>query len=173
MSHREEQTAHRLCYLGRRRNLGVSSVGRSPRRQPGGDSPSAHQDLIATYCTSCHNERLKTAGLALDRISVNDVASAADVWEKVVRKVRGGLMPPAGARRPDATASECARDVARDRTRSRVGHPSQSRAAASSPAESRGIRQRRSRSPGASRWMSPHCCRRMIRPTASTTSPMP
>jgi mono/diheme cytochrome c family protein len=73
---------------------------------PSATLPSAHQDLIATYCTSCHNERLKTAGLALDRISVGDVSSAADVWENVVRKVRGGLMPPAGARRPDAPARD-------------------------------------------------------------------
>ena len=73
---------------------------------PSATLPSAHQDFIATYCTSCHNERLKTAGLALDRISVGDVSSAADVWEKVVRKVRGGLMPPAGARRPDAPARD-------------------------------------------------------------------
>ena len=56
-------------------------------------APSAHRDVVATYCTSCHNERLKTAGLALDRISIDDVAGSAEIWEKVVRK---------GARRPDA-----------------------------------------------------------------------
>ena len=67
---------------------------------------SAHQAVVDQYCTSCHNERLRTAGLALDRTSVDDVAGAADVWEKVVRKVRGGLMPPAGARRPDAPSRD-------------------------------------------------------------------
>jgi uncharacterized protein DUF1592/uncharacterized protein DUF1588/uncharacterized protein DUF1587/uncharacterized protein DUF1585/uncharacterized protein DUF1595 len=69
---------------------------------PAATSPSAQRDVVATYCTSCHNERLKTAGLALDRINIDDVAGSAEIWEKVVRKVRGGLMPPAGARRPDA-----------------------------------------------------------------------
>jgi mono/diheme cytochrome c family protein len=63
---------------------------------------SAHRDVIASYCTTCHNQRLKTAGLALDRLDLDDVAGSAETWEKVVRKVRGGLMPPAGARQPDA-----------------------------------------------------------------------
>ena len=85
-------------------------TGVSPQSAgPGAAGPqatpsSAHQAVIAQHCTSCHNERLKTAGLALDRISVADVAGEADIWEKVVRKVRGGLMPPAGARRLDAPA---------------------------------------------------------------------
>jgi len=78
---------------------GAAIPGATPARA---SAPSAHRDVVATYCTSCHNERLKTAGLALDRISIDDVAGSAEIWEKVVRKVRGGLMPPAGARRPDA-----------------------------------------------------------------------
>jgi mono/diheme cytochrome c family protein len=69
---------------------------------PAATPPSAHRDVVATYCASCHNERLKTAGLALDRLNFDDIAGSAEIWEKVVRKVRGGLMPPAGARRPDA-----------------------------------------------------------------------
>jgi hypothetical protein len=63
---------------------------------------SSHRDVVATYCTSCHNQRLKTAGLALDRAELDDIAASAETWEKVLRKVRGGLMPPAGARQPDA-----------------------------------------------------------------------
>jgi mono/diheme cytochrome c family protein len=56
--------------------------------------------LLDTYCVTCHNQRTKTAGLALDTMSLADVAAHADVWEEVVRKLRGGLMPPAGIRRP-------------------------------------------------------------------------
>src|SRR5262249_45698576 len=50
----------------------------------------------------CHNQRLKTAGLVLDQLDVNDVGAASESWEKVVSKTRGGLMPPAGRPRPDA-----------------------------------------------------------------------
>jgi hypothetical protein len=78
---------------------------------PGATNPaappvSAPRDVIATYCTSCHNQRLRTAGLTLDSINVDDVAGSAEIWEKVVRKVRGGLMPPAGARQPDASTRD-------------------------------------------------------------------
>jgi mono/diheme cytochrome c family protein len=56
--------------------------------------------LLDTYCITCHNERTKTADLALDTLNVGDVSEHAEVWEEVVRKLRGGLMPPAGVRRP-------------------------------------------------------------------------
>src|ERR1700722_4355282 len=62
------------------------------------------------YCVTCHNAKLKTAGLVLDPAGVTNVSSNAEVWEKVVRKLRTGAMPPAGAPRPnqatyDSTAS--------------------------------------------------------------------
>jgi cytochrome c551/c552 len=68
--------------------------------------PLAHaqnppQALLNQYCITCHNEKLKTGGLELDKLDLNHVSSNAETWEKVVRKVRAGMMPPAGARRPD------------------------------------------------------------------------
>ena len=77
------------------------SSGSGPAK-PDVTAPSAHRDVVKTYCVTCHNERLKTAGLALDRLNFDDIAGSAEIWEKVVRRVRAGLMPPAGARRPDA-----------------------------------------------------------------------
>ncbi|MBM3779644.1 MAG: DUF1587 domain-containing protein, partial [Acidimicrobiia bacterium] len=62
--------------------------------------------LVRTYCTTCHNQRLKTGGLALDALDVSDPGRDAAVWEQVVRKVRAGMMPPSGARRPDRAAAE-------------------------------------------------------------------
>ena len=56
--------------------------------------------IFDRYCITCHNERLRTAGLMLDRLDVGDVAGNADVLEKVVRKLRAGQMPPAGRPRP-------------------------------------------------------------------------
>jgi mono/diheme cytochrome c family protein len=68
-------------------------------RTPAADSP--HRTLLRRYCTSCHNEKLKTAGLMLDVMDVTSVAEAPEVWEKVVWKLRGGIMPPVGRPRPD------------------------------------------------------------------------
>src|SRR5215831_12643757 len=58
--------------------------------------------VIDQYCVSCHNEKLKTAGLLLDKGDVEHPGSNAELWEKVVRKLRSGEMPPPGRPRPDA-----------------------------------------------------------------------
>jgi hypothetical protein len=58
--------------------------------------------LVDEYCLSCHNDRTKSGGLALDGIDWANLPAHADVWEKVVRKVGAGMMPPAGMPRPDA-----------------------------------------------------------------------
>jgi Protein of unknown function (DUF1592)/Protein of unknown function (DUF1588)/Protein of unknown function (DUF1587)/Protein of unknown function (DUF1585)/Protein of unknown function (DUF1595) len=61
----------------------------------------SQQALLDQYCITCHNEKLKTGGLALDALRPERVGTDAETWEKVVRKLRAGLMPPAGAKRPD------------------------------------------------------------------------
>ena len=58
--------------------------------------------VLDRYCVTCHNERLLTAGLALDIVDPERVGDDAEVWEKVVRKLRTGMMPPSPRRRPDA-----------------------------------------------------------------------
>jgi hypothetical protein len=64
---------------------------------------SANRELLNKYCVTCHNPKLRTGGLSLDGGSLtdSDVAAASATWEKVVRKLRSGAMPPAGAPRPD------------------------------------------------------------------------
>lgn len=57
--------------------------------------------LIDQYCVTCHNEKLKTGGLMLDRLAAEPVARNAEIWEKVARKLRAGMMPPSGAPHPD------------------------------------------------------------------------
>jgi hypothetical protein len=59
--------------------------------------------LLDQYCLTCHNDRLKTGGLSLEGLSP-DRSGDAEIWEKAVRKVRAGLMPPAGAKRPERVA---------------------------------------------------------------------
>src|SRR6185295_15055734 len=62
--------------------------------------------LLDQYCVSCHNDRLKTAGLSLEKIDTTDVAGHAEVLEKVVRKLRTGTMPPEGRPHPDKAAAD-------------------------------------------------------------------
>lgn len=66
----------------------------------GGDP--AYRAVLNKYCVVCHNQRLKTAGLTLDTMDLSKVPEHADVWEKVILKLRSGTMPPAGMPRPDA-----------------------------------------------------------------------
>ncbi|HWA23618.1 MAG TPA: DUF1592 domain-containing protein [Caulobacterales bacterium] len=72
--------------------------------QPSAAPPPA-APLIDQYCLGCHNDRLRTAGLSLAALDVGHVANDAATWEKVVRKLRTGAMPPVGARRPDRAAA--------------------------------------------------------------------
>jgi mono/diheme cytochrome c family protein len=59
---------------------------------------------LSTYCFSCHNEQRHVAGLVLDKMSRDSVSADPAAWEKVVRKLRSGAMPPAGRPRPDSAA---------------------------------------------------------------------
>ena len=63
---------------------------------------AASRAVLDQYCVSCHNQKLRTSGLALDELSLAAVGEEAQVWEDVLRKLRGGLMPPQGRARPDA-----------------------------------------------------------------------
>ena len=60
------------------------------------------QPVIDRYCITCHNDRLKTGGLSFEKRDAAHPATDAAVWEKAIRKVNAGMMPPAGAPRPDA-----------------------------------------------------------------------
>jgi len=77
----------------------------------------ASRMLIDQYCIGCHNERLRTAGLMLDKLDVSQIGSNPAVWEKVARKLRSGDMPPAGRPRPakaDADAFASSLETALD-----------------------------------------------------------
>ena len=71
----------------------------------GQPSDTPERALLDRYCVTCHNDALRTAGLALDTLDLAQVGDHADVWEKVVGKLRAGMMPPAGRPRPDGEAA--------------------------------------------------------------------
>ena len=58
------------------------------------------QEMVNTYCVTCHNTRLKTGGLALEGLNLQAAADDAQIWEKALRKLRGHLMPPPGSPQP-------------------------------------------------------------------------
>ena len=66
--------------------------------------------LLDKYCVTCHSDRLKTANLSLQGLDLTTVADHAEVWEKVIRKLRAGVMPPPNIPRPALAEYEGLRD---------------------------------------------------------------
>ncbi len=63
---------------------------------------AAQRALIEDYCVSCHNQKSQTAGISFQGLNFNNVGDNLDVWEKALRKMRAGQMPPASAPHPEA-----------------------------------------------------------------------
>jgi mono/diheme cytochrome c family protein len=57
--------------------------------------------IIQTYCVTCHSDKARTGGLTLEHADLADIPKGAETWEKLIRKVRVGMMPPVGQPRPD------------------------------------------------------------------------
>ncbi|MGP0074500.1 MAG: DUF1592 domain-containing protein [Bryobacteraceae bacterium] len=70
------------------------------------DTPAAQQAVLNKYCITCHSAKLRIGGLSLQDADVNNVPAAAETWEKVIRKLRTGSMPPQGMPRPDGPATD-------------------------------------------------------------------
>ncbi len=68
--------------------------------------PATQKTIVTQYCVPCHNARLKTANLLLDQVDFAALGQHPDLGEKIVRKLRAGMMPPTNNRRPDAVTME-------------------------------------------------------------------
>ena len=80
---------------------GSLSAAAQETSSPAPQAASPHRALLNRYCVVCHNEKLRTAELLLDQADLENVSQDAQVWEKVVRRLRAGQMPPVGMPRPD------------------------------------------------------------------------
>jgi hypothetical protein len=81
----------------------VTGVSQTPASSPQAAAvPSAA--LLTQYCITCHNARAKAGGLTLDPAELNQMDRHAETWEKVIRKLQTGMMPPSGAPRPARAA---------------------------------------------------------------------
>jgi hypothetical protein len=84
------------------------AAGQAPARPA--STPAAHRALLDRYCTGCHNDRARVANFSLQNLDVSAAGDHAELWEKVIRKLRAGVMPPPGMPRPPLAEYEGLRD---------------------------------------------------------------
>ena len=72
-----------------------------PARRPLPTGPRSRSRMFRRYCIGCHNDRLRTADLSIAALDLENVPADAEIWEKVVTRLRAGSMPPPGRPRPD------------------------------------------------------------------------
>src|SRR5688572_3428076 len=88
----------------------------------------ATRAMLDTYCVTCHNQRIKTAGLALDTVDAAAPHTNPEVWERVIARLRAESMPPAGRPRPEsATYHAVAGALEADLDRACIAHPTPGR----------------------------------------------
>ena len=71
---------------------------------------AAQRAVLDQYCVTCHNDKTRRAGLSLENLDLSTAGDHPQLWEKVVRKLRAGVMPPPGIRRPSLAEYEGLRD---------------------------------------------------------------
>src|SRR5262245_54554361 len=86
--------------------LHAEATQQPPVAAPASTRGESNRAVAENYCFGFHNQRLKTAGLALDALDFDHVSANAEIWEKVIGKLRAGSMPPPGRPRPDASTSQ-------------------------------------------------------------------
>ena len=87
-------------------------------------------EIVNRYCVTCHDGEMKKGGLALDRISIDDVAQHPDEWERVIRKLRTRQMPPLGKDRPtERTYDDVVARLSSSLDRASTRHPNPGRTA--------------------------------------------
>ena len=86
-------------------NLGLVAVTSAPSRAPLSPDPEgrvgADNEVVQQYCVRCHNERRLIGNLSLEEFDAANPVANVVVAEKMIRKLRAGMMPPPGARRPE------------------------------------------------------------------------
>src|SRR5215472_17088966 len=79
----------------------IASQQAAPAPSAAPATAAASQEAVTRYCIGCHNDRLKTSGLSLEKMDPAHAAANPEIWESVARKLQARAMPPQGARRPD------------------------------------------------------------------------
>src|SRR5215831_9439278 len=82
----------------------LAGVFTASRAGKAADSADAQLAIVKQYCVSCHSDKLKTGGVTFEGVTAASIAQNPEVFEKAVRKLRGRVMPPPGAKQPDGKA---------------------------------------------------------------------
>ena len=83
--------------------VGIASADSKAFSQPANQvarQPESQWSTIQLYCFGCHNEGVRAGNLFLDRLGAKSVPEHPEIFEKVVRKLRGRQMPPPGIDQP-------------------------------------------------------------------------
>jgi hypothetical protein len=100
----------------------------APGQETGGSGAARSRQLLDTYCTTCHNDRIRSGGLLLDTADVTSAGAQPEVWEKVITRLRAGSMPPSGRPRPDQAAADAmASWLSAEIDRTAAAHPNPGR----------------------------------------------
>src|SRR5580698_199575 len=78
--------------------IGLAALGGSECQAQ--DRASQDRALLVRYCIGCHNDKTRSGNLAIDKLDFTHPGNNGESWEKVIRKIRAGMMPPAGMPRP-------------------------------------------------------------------------
>jgi len=102
----------RLAWLAVCSSALMAAIGASApvSAQAPPEAPGKQRALLDKYCVTCHNDRVKTANLSLQDADLTTVPAHAELWEKVIRKLRAGVMPPPDMPRPTLAEYEGLRD---------------------------------------------------------------
>ena len=97
-----------LAFVSLSQHMGLRAAQPQGSAQSTASSATIAQQkaLIDQYCVTCHNQRTKTAGLALDTLDLTKLSEHAEIWEKAIVKLRGHSMPPPNARQPQPGATD-------------------------------------------------------------------
>src|SRR5689334_8024099 len=86
--------------------------------------PPKHWDVLGKYCTECHNTADWAGGIAFDALNADDIAGDSQTWEKAIRKLDTGMMPPPGKPRPTrAVLEDFAGELATRLDKAGLAHP--------------------------------------------------
>src|SRR5262245_7382864 len=100
-----------ICFVAQAgRGSALQAAGPQEQAPSGAADAAAYRELLDRYCVTCHNEKVARNGvnaeLHLDQADVSNIGHSPEIWEKVIRKLRLGTMPPPGNRRPDRPVVE-------------------------------------------------------------------
>src|ERR1019366_4365764 len=119
----------RIPLADMRKTLGVAAVSLlgcalAAAQSVAPPTAASERALLDKYCVTCHNDKAKIANFSLQKEDLNAVGTHAETWEKVIRKLRAGMMPPPGMPRPPLAKYEELRDWLEVQVdRSATAHP--------------------------------------------------